>query len=131
MEEIQILIANHPRLMRGEVCGVLSCHRDIEVVGDSQDEPEIFAAICDSVLDQHPHMKIRAAALGSEADTTATAAIIDITSAVRPERHRTRAKKFGKKSRWVSCQSRIFPDSVQTARRQSLVEEHEQAQLLM
>jgi hypothetical protein len=131
VEEIRVLVASQPRLMRGAVCAALSCHRDIKVVGDPQGEPEIFAAMCDSALDEHPHMKIRAAALGSEDDTTATAAITDIASGVRPKMHPARAKKLGEKSPPVSCQSRIFLDSIQTAGRQNSVEEHEQAQLSM
>ena len=71
--------------MRELVRAAISEHPDIEVVGEIQDEPEILAAIdqthadcliiaqdepgkrpaiCDFVLEKHPHMKILAVAAG-------------------------------------------------------------------
>ena len=73
--------------MREAVRTALSRHADMEIVGELEDELEILPAIertqahcvviaqeelgrrpaiCDSVFDKHPHMKILAVAPGSE-----------------------------------------------------------------
>jgi DNA-binding NarL/FixJ family response regulator len=85
VEKVRVLVANRPRLMRELVKAAISEQPDIEIVGEIQDEPEILGAIektrpdfliiaqeepgrrpaiCDSVLEKYPLLKILAVAPG-------------------------------------------------------------------
>ena len=87
MEKVRVLVANRPRLMREVMRTALSRHVDMEVVAEIEDEIEILPAlerthaecliiaqeefgrrpaICDSVFDKFPRMKILAVAPGSD-----------------------------------------------------------------
>jgi chemotaxis response regulator CheB len=80
---IRILVANRPRLMRELILAVFADQPDIEIVGEVADDAEIPAtvkqtnpdflvialdnpserpAVCDTVLRQHPEMRIIAVA---------------------------------------------------------------------
>jgi len=81
MRTTRVLVANHPRLIRDLVMAMICEHTDIAVVGELQDEAEILQAIeqkqpdfliialedpqhrpalCDLVLERHPHLKVLA-----------------------------------------------------------------------
>ena len=87
MDNLRVLVANRPRLMREAVRTALSRHADIELVGEIEDPLEILPAIertqadyliiaqeefgtrpgiCDNVFAQYPDMKILAVAPGSD-----------------------------------------------------------------
>jgi DNA-binding NarL/FixJ family response regulator len=87
VDKVRVLVANRPRLMREVMRTALSRHADMEVVGEIEDEIEILPAlerthvecliiaqeefgrrpaICDSIFDKFPHMKILAVAPGSD-----------------------------------------------------------------
>ncbi len=80
---IRVLVANRPRLMRELILAVFADQPDIEIVGEVADDLEIPAsvkqtnpdflvialddpserpAVCDTVLRQHPEMRIIAVA---------------------------------------------------------------------
>ncbi len=78
-KSIRVLVANHPKLMREAVLAVFADQPDVEIVGEVSDEAEIRnrvnqaspnllvitledsdhrPAICDSVLNAHPELRI-------------------------------------------------------------------------
>lgn len=82
-KSIRVLVANHPRLMRDTILTTFSDQPDIEVVGEVEDDSEIFEsvkktlpdfviialdqpgerpAICDTLLREHPEVRIIAVA---------------------------------------------------------------------
>lgn len=83
VSKIQVLVANHPRLMRELVLATIFDQPDIEVMGEIKDDSEITRVvaesepdfliialdqaerrpgICDELLVHYPHMKILALA---------------------------------------------------------------------
>ena len=83
MKAIRVLIANRPRLMRELMVETISDQTDIEIVGEVSDDSDLRSAIeetrpdfvivaldkqnrlppaCDSVLREHPQLKIIAVA---------------------------------------------------------------------
>lgn len=79
MKNIRVLVANHPRLMRELILATIADQSDIEIVGEIEDEAEIvkaveskqpdfvivsleksnrLPAVCDVILQSHPHMKV-------------------------------------------------------------------------
>src|SRR5438874_2094199 len=80
---IRVLVANHPRLMRETILSTFADQPDIEVVGEVEDESEIFESvnrtlpnfvvialdqpgerpqICDALLREHPQVRVIAVA---------------------------------------------------------------------
>ncbi len=67
---IRVLVANRPRLMRELVLTTFADQPDIEIVGEvtpdflviTLDDPSQRPAVCDTVLRQHPEMRIIAVA---------------------------------------------------------------------
>lgn len=78
-KSIRVLVANHPKLMREAVLAAFADQPDVEIVGEVSEEAEIHnrvnetapnllvvtlgdterrPAICDSVLNMHPDMRI-------------------------------------------------------------------------
>lgn len=78
-KSIRVLVANHPKLMREAVLAAFADQPDVEIVGEVSEEGEIHnrvnetapnllvvtlgdterrPAICDSVLNTHPEMRI-------------------------------------------------------------------------
>ena len=89
MEKIRVLFANRPRLMRELLMATICDQPDIEIAGEIQDDAEILnaventrpdflivaleeseerPAICDSVLQKHPQVKV--IAIAPERDRT-------------------------------------------------------------
>lgn len=83
MKKIRVLVANRPRLMRELVLATISDQPDIDIVGQIEDDSQLFSAvedsqpdfliialdepgerppICDVILERHPHVKILAIA---------------------------------------------------------------------
>jgi chemotaxis response regulator CheB len=83
MKPIRVLVANRPRLMRELVMATISDQPDIEIVGEIQEEADIGSAVertqpdflivtqgrhedlpdfCDSILRNHPQLRIIAIA---------------------------------------------------------------------
>lgn len=79
----RVLVANHPKLMRGVILAALADQPGIEIVGEVSDERDILSAvqttvpdllvialdeneqqppICDQILRQHPTLRIVAVA---------------------------------------------------------------------
>lgn len=82
-KSIRVLVANHPRLMRETILTTFADQPDIEIVGEVEDESEIFESvnktspnfvvialdhpekrppICDLLLREHPEMRVIAVA---------------------------------------------------------------------
>lgn len=82
-KSIRVLVANHPRLMRETILTAFADQPDIEVVGEVEDESEIFESvkktlpnfvvialdhpgtrppICDVLLREHPEVRVIAVA---------------------------------------------------------------------
>lgn len=80
---IRVLVANHPRLMRETILTAFADQPDIEIVGEVEDESEIFDSvkktlpnfvvialdhpgtrppICDLLLREHPEVRVIAVA---------------------------------------------------------------------
>jgi len=80
---IRVLVANHPRLMRETILATFADQPDIEIVGEVEDESEIFESvkrtspnfvvialdnpeerppICDALLREHPEVRVIAVA---------------------------------------------------------------------
>ena len=80
---IRVLVANHPRLMRETILTTFADQPDIEIVGEVEDESEIFESvrrtlpnfvvialdhpeerprICDDLLREHPDVRVIAVA---------------------------------------------------------------------
>ena len=83
MEKIRVLVANRPRLMRETILATFADQPDIEIVGEVEDESEIFESvnrtlpnfvvialdqpgerplICDALLHEHPEVRVIAVA---------------------------------------------------------------------
>ena len=82
-KSIRVLVANHPRLMRETILTAFADQPDIEIVGEVEDESEIFESvnktlpnfvvialdhpgtrppICDLLLREHPEVRVIAVA---------------------------------------------------------------------
>jgi chemotaxis response regulator CheB len=82
-KSIRVLVANRPRLMRETILSTFADQPDIEIVGEVEDESEIFASvkktlpnfvvvaldhpgerprICDALLREHPEVRVIAVA---------------------------------------------------------------------
>lgn len=82
-KSIRVLVANHPRLMRETILTAFADQPDIEIVGEVEDESEIFESvkktlpnfvvialdnpgkrppICDVLLREHPEVRVIAVA---------------------------------------------------------------------
>ena len=82
-KSIRVLVANHPRLMRETILTAFADQPDIEIVGEVEDESEIFESvnrtlpnfvvialdhpgtrppICDVLLREHPEVRVLAVA---------------------------------------------------------------------
>jgi len=80
---IRVLVANHPRLMRETILATFADQPDIEIVGEVEDESEIFESvkrtlpnfvvialdhpgerplICDTLLHEYPEVRVIAVA---------------------------------------------------------------------
>jgi chemotaxis response regulator CheB len=87
MNSIRVLVANQPRLIRELIVATISDQPDIEVVGEIQQETELQTAVettrpdflivalersnqlpnfCESILRNHPAMRVIAIAAGRE-----------------------------------------------------------------
>jgi hypothetical protein len=79
MKRIRVLVANRPRMMRELLLATISDQPDIEIVGELQDDTQVFEsvertqpdfliialeetgerpALCDLILDRHPQTRI-------------------------------------------------------------------------
>jgi len=82
-KSIRVLVANHPRLMRETILTTFADQPDIEIVGEVEEESEIFESvrktspnfvvialdhpgerprICDALLREHPDVRVIAVA---------------------------------------------------------------------
>ena len=82
-KSIRVLVANHPRLMRETILTTFADQPDIEIVGEVEEESEIFESvrktspnfvvialdhpgerprICDALLREHPEVRVIAVA---------------------------------------------------------------------
>jgi chemotaxis response regulator CheB len=82
-KSIRVLVANHPRLMRETILATFADQPDIEIVGEVEEESEIFESvkktmpnfvvialdhpgerpqICDALLREHPEVRVIAVA---------------------------------------------------------------------
>lgn len=82
-KSIRVLVANHPRLMRETILAAFADQPDIEIVGEVEEESEIFESvnrtlpnfvvialdhpgtrprICDLLLREHPEVRVIAVA---------------------------------------------------------------------
>jgi chemotaxis response regulator CheB len=82
-KSIRVLVANHPRLMRETILATFADQPDIEIVGEVEDESEIFESvkktspnfvvialdhpgerplICDALLHEYPEVRVIAVA---------------------------------------------------------------------
>ncbi len=82
-KSIRVLVANHPRLMRETILATFADQPDIEIVGEVEEESEIFESvrktmpnfvvialdepgerprICDALLHEHPEVRVIAVA---------------------------------------------------------------------
>jgi chemotaxis response regulator CheB len=82
-KSIRVLVANHPRLMRETILETFADQPDIEIVGEVEDESEIFESvkktspnfvvialdhpgerplICDALLHEYPEVRVIAVA---------------------------------------------------------------------
>jgi chemotaxis response regulator CheB len=82
-KSIRVLVANHPRLMRETILTTFADQPDIEIVGEVEDESEIFESvkktspnfvvialdhpgerplICDALLHEYPEVRVIAVA---------------------------------------------------------------------
>jgi chemotaxis response regulator CheB len=82
-KSIRVLVANRPRLMRETILSTFADQPDIEIVGEVEDESEIFESvkktlpnfvvvaldhpgerprICDALLHEHPEVRVIAVA---------------------------------------------------------------------